>query len=170
MYSKATIGGHPIHPMLIAFPVAFYTTTLVAFIVYAADRSIFAYRFAVVCNIIGVIMAAVAAIPGAIDLFLGIPDRARAKRDGLLHAGFNVVALVFFLVNAIVMGRQWSWVQPYAALPIVLSAIGLFATLVAGTLGWTLVQTHHVGVVLSPDQERLERVGEVRGPTEDPVT
>ena len=29
MYSKATIAGHPVHPMLIAYPVAGYTGTLV---------------------------------------------------------------------------------------------------------------------------------------------
>jgi uncharacterized membrane protein len=170
VYSKAKIGGHPIHPMLIAFPVAFYTATFVAFIVYAADRGMFAFHFAVTSNIIGVVMAAVAAIPGTIDLFFGIPERARAKRDGLLHAGFNVFALLLFLINAIVMGRQWNWVRPYAALPVVLSLFGLLCTLVAGTLGWTLVQSHHVGVVLTPEQERLERLGEVRGPTEVPVT
>ena len=31
MYSKVKIAGHPLHPMLIAFPVALYTVTLIAF-------------------------------------------------------------------------------------------------------------------------------------------
>ena len=37
MYSKAKVGGHPVHPMLVAFPVAFYTGALVGFAVYAAN-------------------------------------------------------------------------------------------------------------------------------------
>ena len=38
MYSKAKLAGHPIHPMLVAFPIAFYTATVVTLIIYAATR------------------------------------------------------------------------------------------------------------------------------------
>ncbi len=37
MYSKITIAGHPVHTMLVAFPVAFYTGALASFAVYAAN-------------------------------------------------------------------------------------------------------------------------------------
>jgi uncharacterized membrane protein len=30
LYSKAKVAGHPLHPMLVAFPVAFYTGAFVA--------------------------------------------------------------------------------------------------------------------------------------------
>jgi hypothetical protein len=33
MYSKVKLFGHPIHPMLVAYPIAFCTATLVAFII-----------------------------------------------------------------------------------------------------------------------------------------
>lgn len=32
MYSKAKIAGHPIHPMLVAFPITFYIVSLIAFL------------------------------------------------------------------------------------------------------------------------------------------
>jgi uncharacterized membrane protein len=41
MDSKAKILGHPMHPMLIAYPIAFYTGTLVGFIIYAVAGSLF---------------------------------------------------------------------------------------------------------------------------------
>jgi uncharacterized membrane protein len=34
MYSRLKIFGHPIHPMLVAYPIALYTSTLVAYLIY----------------------------------------------------------------------------------------------------------------------------------------
>ena len=73
MYSKVKIAGHPIHPMIIAYPVAFYTATLVCFIVYHSNLNVFWFKVAVVANAAGVVMAVVAALPGFID-WLGIPS------------------------------------------------------------------------------------------------
>lgn len=155
MHSKAKILGHPIHPMLVAFPVAFYTGTLVAFIVYAASHDFFWCRVATVANWAGVIMAGMAAAPGLVD-WLTIPRAHAAKRTGLIHMGLNVASLAVFLVNAIAYSENWNGPAPDAGMGIVLSAIGVLLTLPAGFLGWSLVQDHHVGVALSPEQERLE--------------
>jgi uncharacterized membrane protein len=156
MYSKAKLLGHPIHPMLVAFPVAFYTGTLVAFIVYAASNDPFYFHVAVVANWAGVIMAAVAAIPGLVDWATGIPNNSPAKRTGLIHMGLNVTALLVFLVNAIAYSNRWYEPMPPAGTGVVLAAIGVLLTLPAGFLGWSLVQDHHVGVRLTAEQERLE--------------
>lgn len=156
MYSKAKILGHPIHPMLVGFPVAFYTATLVTFIVYGATTNRFWYSVAVVANWAGVVTAAVAALPGLIDWATGIPRRSAAKKTGLIHMALNVTALLVFLVNAVVATNRWDEVLPPAGTGIVLSAIGVLLTLPAGFLGWSLVQDHHVGVQLTAEQERLE--------------
>jgi uncharacterized membrane protein len=156
MYSKAKIMGHPIHPMLVAFPVAFYTGTLAAFIVYAATLDRFWLRMAEIVNWAGVIMACVAAVPGLVDWATGIPRRSAAKKTGLIHMGLNVSALVIFLVNAIIYQNYPANEVPDAATGIVLSAIGVLLTLPAGFLGWSLVQDHHVGVNLTAGQETLE--------------
>ncbi len=151
MYTKARIAGHPIHPAIIAFPVALYTATVVALIVFAGTNDGFWYRAAMWSNLAGVVMAGVAAIPGAIDLFT-LPRHTRAFATGLRHAGFNVLALVLFVISCVML---WSSYHSTAgagpvhvafAAPLVLSIIGLLSTVVAGTLGWALVQTHHVGV------------------------
>lgn len=158
MYSKVKILGHPLHPMLVVFPVAFYTATLVAFIAYAANENPFWFRLGVVANWAGVVMAAVAALPGFIDWAVGIPSRTPAKKTGLIHMGLNVTALLLFLVNAIVTTDRWDALIPPEGAGIALSAIGMVLTLAAGFFGWSLVQDHHVGVRLSPEQERLEPV------------
>jgi len=157
MYSKVKVLGHPIHPMLVGFPVAFYTGTLVAFIVYSATMNVFWFRLACVANWAGVVMAAVAALPGLLD-WSGIPRGSAANRTGLLHMGLNVTALVLFLINAVMASNRWNEALPPADTGIALSALGVLLTLPAGFLGWSMVQNHHVGVQLSREQERLEPV------------
>lgn len=158
MYSKIKILGHPIHPVLVAYPIALYTATLVAYIVYAANKDPFFFKAAVAANIAGIVMAALAALPGFIDWAVGIPGGTPAKRHGLTHMLLNVTALVLFVVNALVHTGDWK--NPSGETSgIILSLLGVLCTVAAGFFGWTLIQTDHVGVELSPEQERLERGG-----------
>jgi len=146
MYGKAKLLGHPIHPMLVGFPVAFYTATLVAFIAYASTLHPFWYELACVANWAGVGMAAVAALPGLVDWAIGIPRASAAKKTGLIHMALNVAALAAFLINAIVATQRWDEALPPGGTGIVLSALGVLLTLPAGFLGWSLVHHDHVGV------------------------
>lgn len=149
MYSKARIAGHPIHPMLIAFPVALYVSTVVALFAFLGTYDPFWYRVAMWANIAGVVTAAVAAIPGLIDL-IALPAKSRARVTGLRHAAFNVLALSLFAISAALIYRSWSsGVGAYrldATAPLVLSLLGVLSTVTAGWLGWIMVQNHHVGV------------------------
>ena len=145
MYSKVKIFGHPIHPMLVAYPVAFYTATLVCYLVYNGNSNPFWFKVAVVANIAGAVMAAVAAIPGFID-WLFVPGDSRAKKTGLFHMVCNVLALVCYGTAALMEYKKWDDIQPTLGLVIPLTVVGFLLTLIAGFLGWTLVQKHHVGV------------------------
>jgi uncharacterized membrane protein len=162
MYSKVKLFGHPIHPMLVAYPIALYTATLVAFIIAAARGDTFWFRVAVVANIGGVIMAVVTALPGFIDWALGIPTDSPAKNHGVRHMLLNVIALVLFIINAVVHASQWYTVHPDQAWGLVLSVVGVLCTVAAGFFGWTMIQTDHVGIELSPEQARLEQAGRHR--------
>jgi uncharacterized membrane protein len=126
--------------MLIAFPVALYVATVVTLLVHVATGDSFWYRVAMFSNIGGVVMAAVAAVPGLIDL-LDLPRHSRARATGLKHAAFNILALAFFTISAVMLYRNAD-----VAAPLTLSILGVVSTLAAGWLGWTLVQTHHVGI------------------------
>ncbi|HUJ58121.1 MAG TPA: DUF2231 domain-containing protein [Kofleriaceae bacterium] len=151
MYTTARIAKHPIHPMLVAFPIALYVATVVALIVNAGTHDPFWYRAAFWTNLAGIVMAGVAAVPGVIDL-VTLP-RSKARRTGILHAAANVSALALFIISCVAIGESWSHAKAFGdysqlevAAPLVLGLIGIGCTLVAGWLGWTLVQTHHVGI------------------------
>lgn len=161
MLSKVRIAGHPIHPMLIAFPVALYVATVVALLVHVGTGDSFWFRVALWSNIGGVVMAAVAAIPGLIDL-ISLPRGSRARATGVRHAAFNVLALALFAISAVMLYRTAGSTTAVASgqyhldvtAPLALSILGVLSTLAAGWLGWTMVQTHHVGV--KPGRDILE--------------
>ena len=163
MYTKARIAGHPIHPMLVAFPIALYVVTVGALFAHLGTHESFWYRVALYSNIGGVVLALVAAVPGFIDLVTAVPKRTRARVTGIRHAAFNVLALVLFAISAFMLYRNaGSSLNPAegrygldTTAPLLLSVLGILSTLVAGWLGWTMVQTHHVGI----KPTRFDRVG-----------
>ncbi len=158
MYSRIKLFGHPIHPMLVAYPIAMYTFTFVLLLVYTLVGDPFWFRAALVLNIVGVLMALLTAIPGFLDWILGIPAGTPAKSTGLTHMILNVTALVLFAVAALANLGQWNATRPDGTLGLTLSLLGVLVTVGAGFFGWTLVQKHHVGVEMMPEQQR----GEVR--------
>lgn len=152
MYSKARLAGHPIHPMIVGFPIAFYTATVAMLLAYLGTMEAFWYRVAMVANIAGIVTAAVAVIPGAIDLF-ALPRGSRARTAGLRHAGFNLLATGLFAITALLLYRGWTHRMMIdgeyvfdATIPLAMSVVAWVSMVIAGSLGWTLVQTHHVGI------------------------
>ncbi|MGX4688442.1 DUF2231 domain-containing protein [Streptomyces sp. JNUCC 63] len=156
MYSKATVAGHPLHPMLIGFPVAFYAGTLAGFAVYAATGHQFWLNLAIALNVVGVGSALLAALPGLVDWAFGIPRGSAAKTVGLAHAGLNVTALVLFAVSLGTHVTHWNGPATGATLGLALTSAGVACTAAAGFLGWMLVQDYHIGIRLTPAQERDE--------------
>lgn len=156
MYSKVKLGGHPVHAMLVAFPITLYFVAFACFAAVALGADPFWFRAAVYANVAGVVLAAVAAVPGFVDWAFGVPTGSPAKATGMQHMLFNVGALAFFALNALL---EWSHrldADPAAGSALVLCGIGVALTAVAGFLGGKLVLTHKVGVDLSPEQQRLE--------------
>lgn len=161
MYSKAKVAGHPIHPMVVAFPIAFYTATVATLLAYVGTLEAFWYRVAMIANVAGIITAVIAVVPGAIDLF-ALPKGARARTTGLKHAGFNLVATALFGVTALVIYYGWTHrvmengeYRFEATIPLAMSVVAWVSMIIAGSLGWTLVQTYHVGI--KPALIRAER-------------
>jgi uncharacterized membrane protein len=159
MYSKAKIAGHPIHPMIVAFPICFYTLSLIAFAVYRfGSLDIFWYRLGYFCTFAGVATAIVAAVPGFIDWFFGVPKQSAARKRGLIHMLLNVTTLVLFIINAVMLSGHWNVPRTSLTGILFLSFVGVILTVAAGYHGWEMIATHKVGVTLTPDQERIEPV------------
>lgn len=157
MYSKAKIADHPIHPMLVAFPIAFYSAACLGYFYYASGpRSYFWFELAYVANIAGVIMALVAAVPGFIDWFYGIPKDHAAKATGRLHMIMNVSALILFGLSAWLAYGQLDYAYPSSTWPALFSLLGLGLTIPSGFLGWKMIGTHHIGIEPTNEREVYE--------------
>lgn len=171
MYSKAKISGHPIHPMLVAFPITFYVLTVVSFGVYqffSADA--FWYQMGFFANMAAVVTALVAAVPGFIDWAFGVPrENISAKRDGLIHMVLNLVGVALFLGSAIWIMGTWNAPLESVGLPLVLTALGTGVSMVAGSYGWVMISRHKVGVEMDPDQARIQERREREARREPPM-
>lgn len=163
MYSKAKVGEHPVHPMIVAYPITFYTVSLVAFVVYRFfSADVFWFRLAYFCTFAGVVTAAMAAIPGFIDWAFGIPKESAAKKRGLIHMSLNVGALLIFIANAYLLLGTWNAPMTDVTTPLLVALVGVVLTMAAGFHGWELIATHKVGVTLTPEQERLEPIEKMK--------
>ena len=143
MESKARLFGHPIHQMLIVFPLGLLATALFFDIIAIfMDRhdGLFAASYYMIAA--GIISGLIAAVYVFID-FLAIPSATRAKRVGLMHGAGNVVVVVLFAASWFL--RRPSPADP-AAIAIVLGALGAGLALFTGWLGGELVDRLGVGV------------------------
>jgi uncharacterized membrane protein len=141
--STAQIAGHPIHPMLVPFPIVCFIGTLVTDIAYWRTAQMMWADFSAWLLVIGMIMGGLAAIAGLID-FLG-NRLIRATAPAWPHMVGNIVAMLLALLNTLVHTRDaWTSIVPTG---LILSAITVLILPVTGWLGWAMVYRHRVGVV-----------------------
>jgi uncharacterized membrane protein len=142
MESRAKLLGHPVHPMLIVFPLGLLATAVAFDIVALAqsDSSWFHLSFWMIAA--GIVGGLLAAVFGLID-WVAIPNGTRAKRIGLFHGATNVVVVLLFIAS-------WWMRRSYGEVPstpaLVLSFFALVLALVGGWLGGELVDRLGVGV------------------------
>ena len=142
MKATATSLGHPIHPMLIVFPLGLLPVASIFDIIYLYTNN---GQWAGVSYWViaaGVIGGLVAAVFGLID-WLGIPTGTRAKFIGLIHGLTNLVVVILFTIS-------WLLRRPNLAapdlLPIVLGFIAVALSFLAGWLGGELVYRLNIAV------------------------
>jgi uncharacterized membrane protein len=140
--SKAAIKGHPIHPMLIPFPIAFITAALVTDIVYlSTSERVWALASAWLLWA-GVVMGAVAGAAGAIDFFA--TRIIREHRAAQLHGGGNVLIVLLTLGNAVLrLDNPGGAVAPWG---VTLTAVAAALLAVTGWIGGDLSYKHMFGV------------------------
>jgi uncharacterized membrane protein len=142
MESKLKVAGHPLHQMLIVFPLGLLATAVifdVIFLVTNDSQWTLAAYYMIGAGIVGGLLAA---LPGAVDWY-AIPRRTRAKRIGLIHGVGNVVVVALFVLSW-VLRREQPASPPTEA--IVSGLIGVGLALITGWLGGELVARLAVGV------------------------
>jgi uncharacterized membrane protein len=142
MESRAKIAGHPVHPMMIVFPLGLLATAAIFDLItlVKGDGQWSERAFWMIAA--GIVGGLVAAVFGLVD-FLAIPPRTRAWAIGLYHGVGNVVVVALFAAS-------WWLRRPEPAAPGTLAYALSFAAvalaLVTGWLGGELVDRLGVGV------------------------
>ena len=141
--TTAAIGDHPLHPMIIPFPVAFLVGAPIADLAFIGTGDNFWARAAMWLIGAGIVMALVAAAAGFTDFFS--EPRIRRLNDAWYHMVGNLAAVVLALVNFYLRYAQGAEaaIKPWG---VVLSLIVVGILLFTGWKGWQLVYQHHVGV------------------------
>ncbi len=96
MESKVKVAGHPIHPMLIVFPLGLLATAVIFDIISLSTSDSKWHSMAWYMIGAGVLGGLLAAVFGLID-WLAIPNNTRAKSIGLWHGGLNVLVVLLFI-------------------------------------------------------------------------
>jgi uncharacterized membrane protein len=141
-HSTARIAKHPIHPMLVPFPIVCFVGTLLTDIAYWRSADIMWANFSAWLISAGVVLGLLAAIAGLVDF---LSNRlVRQQGPAWPHAIGNVIALVLAFVNMLIHTRDgWTSVVPWG---LTLSAATVLVLLFTGWMGWSLVYRHRVGV------------------------
>jgi uncharacterized membrane protein len=140
--STASINGHPIHPMLVPFPIAFLVGALATDLAAMGTGDPFWPAASKWLLGAGLVMGALAAVFGLID-FLTI-SRARTGHAGWVHFLGNATALVLALVNLLLRLGQ---AGPATGGELALSVIVVLVLLVTGWLGGELAYRYKIGVI-----------------------
>ena len=142
MRAKARLLGHPIHPVLIVFPLGLLTVAAIFDVIYVCTYNGQWSNLSYWMITSGIIGGLIAAVFGIIDWF-GIPEDTRAKYIGLIHGCSNVVVVVLFIVSWFM--RRASPAAPTMTATM-LGWIGIAVALFASWLGGELVYRLNVGV------------------------
>ena len=142
MEGRARLLGHPIHQMLIVFPLGLLATAVILDLVALITNSARWHEVAFWMVGAGVLGGLLAAPFGLID-WLGIPGGTRAKRIGALHGLGNVVVVGLFAASWLL--RRDAPAAPEGA-ALVLSFVGGGLAFVTGWWGGELVDRMGIGV------------------------
>ena len=140
MRSRASINGHPIHPMLVTIPIGLWVFSFIADLFYVGTGNTVWSTVAYYTMGGGILGALAAAIPGMVDLLLITSGRTRTI--GLTHMVINLLVVFLFLINF--------WIRTSAEVPssgaIWMSGISVALLAISGWLGGEMVFRHAVGV------------------------
>ena len=155
MQSKASLAGHPIHPMLVAFPIGLVVWTFLSDLIYlATDKNAMWYDIAFYSGLAAWISALAAALPGLLD-YLTIVVKTDARNLATAHMAMNVTVVGLFVAASALMWDHAALSGGDLTLVVILHAIGVGILSVSGWLGGEIVFRRHVAMI--PDDLDLER-------------
>jgi nitrite reductase/ring-hydroxylating ferredoxin subunit/uncharacterized membrane protein len=142
MKTIANIKGHPIHPMLVAFPIAFLFGAFVCDVVGTLAGLSAWWKAGAYMALAGIGSAFIAAIPGLIDFLYSVPPRSSGKKRAAYHMIVNLSGVGLFIAAWVVRGSATA--QPIVPV-VLLEGAGIGLITVGGWLGGTLVYRNFIG-------------------------
>lgn len=147
MRTPASISKHPIHPMLIVFPIGLWIFSLACDLIRLAgapgDAWVTVAYYSMVGGFIGALCAA---IPGLIDLIYYKGGAAPVKKIALTHMTINLIAVALYAINIWLRAGKLDVKDASMSTPVLLSIIGVALIFVSGWLGGQMVHVYGVGV------------------------
>jgi len=143
MESRVKLFGHPVHPMLIVFPLGLLATAVIFDIIYlisGTDLLPTASYYMIAAGVLGGLLAA---IFGFID-WMALPKDTRAKNLGLWHGLGNFVLVLLFIGSWLLRRDNLNFIPDSLALVLSFAATAL--ALITAWLGGELVYRLGVGV------------------------
>lgn len=140
-----TLFGHPLHPMTVHFPIAFYLLGTLLTLGYLWRGQADYERFGYWSFILSWLAAIVASLVGLIDQNqLEIDDPRRSNVNNHITAG-----VAFIIINGLLVYTRFRWSNALSRFPwryLGLMALGLATVLATAWLGGELVYRLGVGV------------------------
>jgi uncharacterized membrane protein len=161
MESKVKLFGHPLHQMLVVFPLGLLGTSVVFDLIHLFGSMDYAPTVAYALIASGLVGGLLAAPFGTID-WLSIPSGTRAKAIGGMRGGGNLIVMILFAASWWLRRDQ---IEQPPQLAWILSFCGAGLALVTAWLGGELVD--RLGVGVSP-HAHLNATSSLRGPAEAP--
>ena len=157
MSISARIAGHPVHPMLVSFPIALFVVALLCDIARIISGTSTPYWTLAYYSIGGGLVGALlAAVPGFID-YLSL-EHIRVRRLALWHMTANSGVVILFVLNFYL--RRPSGAAAAGGgkgLLLALSSAGVALLGIAGWLGGELVYVYRAGVHERTSGPRLKK-------------
>jgi uncharacterized membrane protein len=140
------IWGHPVHPILVHFPVAFWTVAALAHVAAAAGLGSGAIEIAKLANVAGLVMALPAMAAGFLELRT-IDERGQAMNVATWHMMIMAAAWFCFLVALLLSTSSQTIIDRGTAQIVTAASAGLGFVLmsVGGWLGGRLVYEFGIG-------------------------
>jgi uncharacterized membrane protein len=157
MESRAKFLGHPVHPMLIVYPVGLLSAAVIFDLLYLVTGNEQLATFSFWAIAAGLVGGLAAALFGLVD-WLAIRGGTRAKRLGMYHGLGNLVVVGLFALSFLMRTDDPTYLPDTT--PLLLGLLGVALAVVTAWLGGELVYRLRVGVDDGANLDASSSLGE----------
>lgn len=142
MRSKAHIKGHPLHPILVSFPISLFSGAFLLDVLTMLTNNVSFMQAGYYALLGGLLSALLAAVPGILDYIYTVPPESSAHKRATKHALYNSTAVIIFAAAFFMRHENGDNLK----IIILMEGIGVILLCIAGWLGGTLLVRNQIGI------------------------